>query len=183
MKNSRDSQRVWRTSISTALTLLLILAGLPAHAGPRTGAKVSVMTRSGARYQGELVAVKPASVLLLDQFGWDQSIDLSDVQTVHIHRKSNAVPGALLGLVIGAGGGYLAGIASARAGGACPDCEAPLSGYAIGIVGGFIGLGAGAVLGRGAGRDLVISFCGLTEAGRTAQIRRLRRYARVAAPL
>lgn len=183
MKSGRVRERFWRTSISTALTLLMILAGLSAHAGPRTGAKVSVMTRSGASHEGELIAVKPASVLLLDQFGWDQSIDLSDLQTVHIHRRSKAVPGALLGLVIGAGGGYLAGFASARAGGACPDCEAPLSGYAIGIVGGVIGLGAGAALGGGAGRDLVISFRGLTEAGRTAQLRRLRRYSRVAAPL
>ena len=73
--------------------------------------------------------------------------------------------------------------AASAASGACPDCEAPLAGYGLGVMGGLVGLGAGAAIGGAAGRDVVVSLDVKTAAERTAGLRKLRRYARVASPL
>jgi hypothetical protein len=171
-------------AVLLALTAILLLAATPIQAKGRSGAKVVVDTGLGyTTIKGELIAVRPDSLLLLDGSGADRSIDVAQVRSVTVVKTSKAGIGGILGLLAGVGGGYLVGYTAAVASGACPDCEAPLSGFAGGFFGCFIGLGAGASLGSAAGRDVVIPLGGLSRTELTTQLKKLRKYARVSMPL
>lgn len=140
---------------------------------------VVVSLKRGGELEGELVIVRPDALVLLDPAGLDRTIDPADVRSVRVVRSSKGGLGGLIGLVVGTAGGYLGGLST----GGCPGCEAPLAAYGLGVLGGVLGLGAGAAIGGAAGRDVVVSLDVKTAAERTAGLRRLRRYARVASPL
>lgn len=140
---------------------------------------VVVALKKGGDQAGELVTVRPDALALLDPSGLDLTIDPAEVRSVRVVRSSKGGVGGMIGLVIGAAGGYLGGLAS----GGCPSCEVPLASYGLGVLGGLVGLGAGAVIGGAAGRDVVVSLDVETGPERMSQLRKLRRYARVASPL
>jgi hypothetical protein len=140
---------------------------------------VVLTLKKGGEQAGELVTVRPDALVLLEPSGLDLTIDPAEVRSVRVVRPSKGGLGGMLGLVIGAAGGYLGGLAS----GGCPGCEAPLAGYGLGVLGGLVGLGAGAAIGAAAGGDVVVSLDFETGPERAAGLRKLRRYARVASPL
>jgi hypothetical protein len=140
---------------------------------------VVLTLKKGGEQAGELVTVRPDALVLLDPSGQGRTVDPAQVRSVRVVRSSKGGLGGMLGLVIGAAGGYLGGLAS----GGCPGCEAPLAGYGLGVLGGLVGLGAGAAIGGAAGRDVVISLDGETRSERADGLRKLRRFARVASPL
>lgn len=172
-----------RRKVIAALAVLLLIVSIPARAGRRGGKVVVETGLSHVPIKGELIAVKSDSLLILDDLGADTSVQLAYVRSVRVVRSSKGGIGAMLGLVVGAAGGYFGGYSAAVASGACPDCEAPLSGYGLGILGGLVGLGAGAVIGSAAGRDIEIPLGGLSKPEMTVQLKKLRRYARIAEPL
>jgi hypothetical protein len=170
-------------AVAAVLIVATALAAVPAGAGQRKGARVMIAMRAGGPVEGELIAVKPSSLLIVDPSGGDRSLALADIRSVTVIRRSKAGIGGTVGLVAGAVGGYFIGYASAVASGACPDCEAPLSGYGIGFLGGLFGLAIGVAVGGASGRDVVVPLGGLSEAGQAAQLKKLRQYARVVSPL
>src|SRR5512137_1130852 len=76
--------------IACALSVLLFIAATEAMGQARRGARVIVTMKPGMRVSGELIAVKPAAILLLDPSGKDFSLDLADVHSVLVNRKSKA---------------------------------------------------------------------------------------------
>jgi hypothetical protein len=103
---------------------LVIPAGLSAK--DRKGADIVVTKTDGSQFGGELIAVKPDSLLLLSA-GMDLSIPLADIREVRIVRKSHAplfagiggAAGATVGAIVGlytGGGDDEAGPASIRGG-------------------------------------------------------------------
>jgi len=58
---------------------------------------------------GELIAVKPNSLLLLNAEGKDVSVGIADIKIIKIVKKSNVGKGALTGSLIGGGLGVLVG--------------------------------------------------------------------------
>jgi hypothetical protein len=185
MKTKEDRREEGKKAVVAGLVLAaaLFVAATPAEARARRGATVVITTKAGSQISGELIAVKRDSLLILDRSGTDRSLDLTDLRSVKVFRRSKGGVGGLLGLVAGAAGGYLGGFASAAASGACPDCEAPLSGYLFGVIGGVLGLGVGAMIGEAAGGDVVISLQGQPEPSLQTRLRTLRKYARVGSPL
>ncbi len=183
MRAGNDLKAKWVKLLAATLALSAILAGTEAMGRERRGATVIVTLKQWSQASGELIAVKPASILLLESSGRDLSIELAELRSVRVLKKSKAGAGAFFGLVVGAAGGYFGGYASAVASGACPDCEAPLSGYMFGIISGLIGLGVGGMIGDAAGRDVVIPIGGQTGPELAVQVRKLRQYARVSLPL
>jgi len=179
----REGWTAGAPAVLTALVLALLLAAAPAHAGRKLGARVVVDRGFGAPVTGELIAVKADSILLLDDSRVDQSVEVAHIRSVTIPRSSKAAMGGILGFLAGAGAGYLVGYAAAVASGACPDCEAPLQGLGGGFYGCLLGVGLGASIGSAAGRDVVIPLGGLSRPDLAAQLKRLRKYARVAGPL
>ncbi|MCJ7485593.1 MAG: hypothetical protein MUQ25_05430 [Candidatus Aminicenantes bacterium] len=90
------------------------LLGLPAglSAKQRRGADIIVTRLDGSQHEGELIAVKTDSLLLLSA-GKGLSIDIADIRAVRIVRKSRA------GLFAGLGGAAgLAGMGALVLGGA-----------------------------------------------------------------
>ena len=173
----------WGHWAAVLLSALVLAVSSAEAAQGRRGATVVVALKNGGERNGELVAVRTDSLVMVDPEGLDATVELSEARSVRIVRASKGGLGGLIGIVAGAAVGYLGGFALSASSGACPDCEAPLAGYGLGVIGGFVGLGAGALIGESAGRDIVIPLDAVTESERSARLRKLRRYARVATPL
>lgn len=134
-------------SMATKLITSVVIAGLlglPAglSAKQRRGADLIVTRLDGRQHEGELIAVKPDSLLLLSA-GKDLSIDRADIRAVRIVRKSRAGLFAGLGgavglaglgaLVLGAGGDVDYGTEKVLIGAGI----GALSGLLVGIVAGI----------------------------------------------
>ena len=167
--------------IALALALTLFVLAVQAMGQARRGARVVVTAKDGGQSEGELIAVKPASILLLGPSGQDLSLDVADVHSVMVFRKSKAGPGAIMGILAGVAGGYAGGTLYARARGYCPDCEAPLYGYGMGLLGGLVGLFGGLAVGASAGSDLIIHLGDQTAPTLINSLQKLRKYARIQA--
>jgi len=74
------------------------------------GAKLIITKKNGQQIKGELITVKPNSLLILDAEGKDVSIDIADIKVIRIVKKSKFGKGLLYGLLIGGGGGGLFGL-------------------------------------------------------------------------
>jgi hypothetical protein len=73
----------------------------------RHGAELAVHKLDRQRIEGELIAVRQNSLLLLSSDGTAVSVDVKDINVIIIAKKSKALTGAIGGLLIGgATGGY-----------------------------------------------------------------------------
>ncbi len=154
-----------------AVSLLALPAGLSAK--ERRGAELVVTRLDGSQVSGELIAVKRDSLLLLS-YGRDESIDLADVKTVRIVRKSRSGQGAMLGFV----GGVLTGAILGGTSGGIDEFTASeaglIFGFVFGIVGGLGGLSLGTIMGV----DTTIAVAGEPAEVVADQWDRLRAYSR-----
>lgn len=94
--------------IATALAVLLI--GVPGAAmGQRDhGAELVVTLKNGETVKGELLAVKPDRLLILKRAPEEgTTVDVAEISTVRIVRKSRTILGGVAGLVAGAGFGAI----------------------------------------------------------------------------
>ncbi len=158
----------------TVLDLIASLAVLPAALGAQTrrGAQVLVTLTDGAMVEGELIAVKTDSFLLLNSAGTGESIALAEIQAVRVLRKSKAALGALVGVLAGGAAGALYGHHQA---GGDDEGLAMIGGIALfGGIGGLLGLGTGIT----AGLDTEFVFAGQTEKDISEAMASLRRQAR-----
>jgi hypothetical protein len=162
-----------------AVSLVLLPSGV--FGQERRGATVRVSLKDGLQREGELIAVKPNSVLILDSMGRDVSIDLADIGRLRVVRRSKAGQGAFLGLLGGVAAGVGGGSIYAKAKGMCPDCEAPFARFGLGLLGGVFGLAGGLIAGSAAGKDLDIQIDGLDESAMKPALQKLRKYARIQA--
>ena len=163
-----------KASLAVGLAAALIF-GLPERlaAKDRRGANLIVTTKDGGQFPGELVAIKPDSLLLLDDVtGHDRSVALDDVSVIKIVRKSKALTGLLVGFVPGAVGGAVWGAHASDSDMA--ELAALFGGLVVGSVAGLVGLAAG----LGLGLDSEIDFAGLTEAEKSGVLAKLNRQAR-----
>ena len=87
--------------IATVLILLIFVLPGALSARERRGANVVITMTDGRYVSGELVAVKPDSLLVLNFHGADESAELAGIKSVRIDRKSKARSGAILGAVAG----------------------------------------------------------------------------------
>ncbi len=76
----------------------------------RRGAKLIITKKNGYQTEGELITVKPNSLLLLSITGRDVSVDIKDVKVIRVVKKSKAGLGAGIGSLAGVGGSVLAGV-------------------------------------------------------------------------
>jgi hypothetical protein len=167
-------KKVTAKFIASALVIsfLILPAGLSAK--ERRGANLIVTRLDGSQVSGELIAVKRDSLLLLSN-GRDLSIDLADIKTVRIVKKSLAGKGALYGFLAGAVGGAGVGLAMGRT-----DTFEGKTPLALGVFGGAIGALSGLLAGSVVGL-LHSSFtvAGQSESAVSAYWDKLRAHARV----
>ena len=161
--------------IASALVVsfLVLPAGLSAK--ERRGANLIVTRLDGSQLSGELIAVKRDSLLLLNNVGRGGSVDIADIKTVRIVRKSRA--GLLSG--IGVGVGFIGGaaVAFAMADDENYDNKGQLA-FLFGLFTGGIGALSGLIVGSVAGVDSSFTVAGEPEADLADYWDKLRAYSR-----
>lgn len=151
--------------ISLFLVFSIMMLSVNLYAKERRGAKLIITKKDGQQIQGELITVKPTSLLLLDTEGKDVSVDIADIETVRIVKKSKVLLGAGVGLVIGGGGALLFG-------GSLEESSIPL--FILGI-----GTLVGIIIGAIAEKDKTMQIEGMTDMEIQETMDKLRKKARV----
>jgi hypothetical protein len=154
--------------VATVLALLILVLPGALSARERRGANLVITLKDGHFVTGELIAVKPDSLLLLAEK--DESVDLAGIRSIRIVRKSKARLGGLYGSLAGT---LIGGIEVALEGGT--RTEIGLGLVFGGILGGAVGLGVGAI----AGTDKTIQFEGKSESEIKQALSYLRGKARI----
>jgi hypothetical protein len=134
--------------VASALIISFLVLPFDLSAKERRGADLVVTRLYGSQVSGELIAVKRDSLLLLNNVGRDESIDLADIKTVRIVKKSRAGLFSGIGGAAGAAAGVALGLSwmfeeqsNSQAGGAL------IGGAIFGAIGALSGLVTGSVLG------------------------------------
>ncbi len=162
--------------ISLFLVFSLMMLSVNLFAKERRGAKLLITKKDGQQIEGELITVKPNSLLLLDTEGKDVSVGIADIKVIRIVKKSKVLLGAGLGIVVGGGGGVLTSLIfgwSVYEGG--EGMAAVLSGG----VGAAAGLLIGGVTGTLLGTDKTIQIEGMTDLEIEEALDKLRKKARI----
>lgn len=159
-----------------AATLVIVLLAGPKGltAGERRGAVLVVSKLDGTQAAGELIAVKPDSLLLLSE-SRDLSIARAEVRTVRIVKRSHGALFAGIGGAAGAAVGATAGAYIFNSG-SDDQPKGLISGLAFGALGALTGLLANAVITG----DPRFSIEGKPEEDVARLWERLRRYSREA---
>ena len=91
--------------LSLFLIFSLVMLSGNLYAKKRRGAKLIITKKDGQQIKGELITVKPNSLLLLNTEGRDVSVGIADIKVIRVVKKSKARLGGGIGLL----GGTLAG--------------------------------------------------------------------------
>ncbi|NIM59429.1 MAG: hypothetical protein GTO16_10870, partial [Candidatus Aminicenantes bacterium] len=146
----------------------------------RRGAKLIVTKLDGQQIKGELITVKPNSLLLLDTEGKDVSIDIADIKVIRIMKKSKVLQGLSLGLMIGGGLGALYALSTdVDPWGEITDASEGLQVISWAPVFAAPGLLIGAIIGGIAGTDKTIQIEGMSDSEIQETLDKLRKKARI----
>jgi len=129
--------------IALFLVFSLVMLSANLYAEERRGAKLIVTKKDGWQIEGELITVKPNSLLLLDMEGKDVSVGIKDIKVIRIVKKSKALLGAGIGLLIGVGPGALIGYKVGWETSTGAVVGGVIGGVAAALIGGFIGMSLG----------------------------------------
>lgn len=161
----------------TALVIIISLMALSGDLYARKiGADLTMQKTDGQHIQGELIAVKESSLLLMESVTLnDLAINIRDIKVITIHRKSKFWRGAGLGFLMGSLGAMLA-TAFIRA-----DwmMDTPGGVATYGAIGGAAGAIAGGLIGKAAGVDITIEIEGKSDSEIEEILETLRSQARV----
>ena len=164
--------------VSLLLAFSLMLLPVSLHADRREGATLLITKKDGQRIQGELIAVKKDSLLILTWWAeWDESINIADIENVRVVRKSEATLYSITGILVGGTIGAVYGVKKVLGGIEDVSCVygGVIYGAIFAMVGGLVGLG----IGSAAGIDEIIQIEGLSELGLEETLKHLRKKARI----
>jgi hypothetical protein len=150
------------------IEILCLPSALSAKA--RRGALVVLTKVDGAEVKGELVSVKPDSLLLLKS-GDALTIPRVRVHSVTIMRRSRMASGALTGFTAGVLAGVSWGLSTGYVHGVHPSVTA-------GAFAGVLGLAIGMAVSRGEKVESVIPLAGLTGPAADENWDKLRAYSK-----
>ena len=168
--------------ISLFLVFSLMMLSVNLYAKEKRGAKLIITKKDGQLIEGELITVKPNSLLLLNTEGKDVSVDIEEIKVIRVVKKSKLLLGAGIGFLCGAVIGALIGLAEGEdpaVGGVPPplSVEDKVLGYGFYI--GFSGAVIGGIGGAIAGTDKTIQIEGMTDSEIQEALDKLRKKARI----
>lgn len=144
--------------LPAALAMLLLALPEALSARERRGVGLVVSLKDGSTVSGELIAVKPDSLLLLA--GKDESVDLAGIRSITVLRRSKAGLGAVCGFLAGA---LVMGSIVYLSNEGGDSGAAELGGLVYGGLGGLVGGAIGFGIGASAGKDKIITLEGMSE--------------------
>jgi hypothetical protein len=156
--------------LSLFLIFSLMMLSVNLYAKERRGSKLLITKKDGQQVEGELITVKPTSVLLLNTEGKDESIEIADIREIKIVKKSKVREGALFGLVTG----VAIGVASLEQN----NHDIFTNTLNVLIIASISALVVG-LLGAVAGIDKTIQIEGMTDSEIQRTMKKLRKKARV----
>jgi hypothetical protein len=167
-----------RKAISMILVCVFLLFTGNVYAEVKNGANITIEKIYSGNVEGELIAVKENSLLLLLSYSSvDVSIRIDEIKSLTIEGKPKTALGALLGFLTGGSiGASLAGTSKGWGGGTLRAMA--ISGILYGILGGFIGGGIGGSI---TGKKTII-FEGRSDSEIQIILENLRKKARVKNP-
>ena len=125
--------------IALFLVFSLMMLSANLYAKERRGVELIITKKDGQQTQGELITVKPNSLLLLDTEGKDVSVEIEDIMVIKIFKGSKIYEGAKIGGFIGLLGGVIISLTGEEQGWSLKYVQ-------DGIIGGLIGLVIGGVV-------------------------------------
>ena len=162
--------------ISVFLVFSLVALSGSLMGKERKGAKLTIQKKDGQKVMGELITVKPDSLLLLDSEGVDVSVDIGDVKAIKIMKKSLAYELGLVGFLVAAAySGVTHSGARKEEVGEEATQHFVFKTIAIGAIVGA----AGIVIGMAFGIDKTIKIEGKSDVEIDAALEKLRKKARV----
>ena len=153
--------------------------GINLELGQKPGITLVFWKLNWQQVEGELIAVKENSLLLKELgTGVDTSVDIAEIRTITIVKKSNLLSGVGSGLIIGVGFGALIGwsLTDANSWFFSKTGENILG---AGIILGLLGAVIGGITGALAGTDKTIQIEGKSDAEIKDILEDLRRKARI----
>lgn len=168
-----------KKAIFLFLAVSVFALSVPLSANQKKGANLIIQKKDGQKVKGELIAVKKASLLLLnEESGADMSIPVVQIRSIIVVKKANPRKYVGLGVPIVSGGGALVYSVFVAP-------EGSESGFYLihAAVGAFFGLVAGLIIGeisdRIAGKDKIIQIEGKSDTEIQKILEKLRKKARV----
>ncbi len=155
MKNTRNARAAKPITVLCLFSLAFFLAITPAKA-ERKGAELAIAKSDGGQLQGELIAVRGETLILLVG-GLDASVDLGEIGHITVVRKSRALQGMGYGALAGLGAGLVTGLASQDDPPGFFSLTKSEKGMVAGILVGGLGVIIGLIGGATAGIDKEIS--------------------------
>ena len=145
------------------------------------GATLLIKKKDGRQIEGELITVKPNSLLLLNTEGKDESIDIADIKVIRIVKKSQFWVGATFGSLTGGG---IRAIVGALIEKPAPIILSSLAAEKKTILGGIffgfiIGAVGGGLIGASEGTDKTIQIEGMSYLEIQEALEKLRKKARI----
>ena len=168
--------------IALFLVFSLMMLSVNLDAKERRGAKLIITKKDGQQIQGELITVKPNSLLLLDSgTGADESVDIKDIAVITIAKKSKALVGATCGAFAG---GCIGAVVVPLTGKPAPvifssmaaEKKTILEGLFFGFI---IGAVCGGLIGTDEGTDKKILIEGMSDLEIKEALDKLRKKARI----
>ena len=148
----------------------------PVTAKERRGAELEILKIDAQRVRGELIAVKQDSLLLLKTEGSDVSVNIVDVKSVLIIKKSKFLKGMGIGFLSGA---LLGGLLGAIGGEENETWPREAIALLFAGIGSGTGLLVGGILGANAGKDKVLQIWGKSDSELKVILEELRKNARI----
>ncbi len=165
--------------VSLFLISSLMMLSVTLYAKERRGSKLIITKKDGKLFEGELITVKPTSLLLLNKKGKDESIDIADIKVIRVINRSKVLSGAGTGLLIGGSTGALIGFLSGESSSGFIGLSAADKALIYGLGLGSIGLLIGGVGGAFAGTDKTFLIEGKNPASIKSILNYLRKKARI----
>ncbi len=173
MKSENHTGLAVKKLLAAALALSFFMLSADVYGKQKKGSTVIITLRDGWRASGELIAVKPASVLILDPAGKDASFDLREIAMVRVYKKAKPGKGAGVGLLVGVGIGYAFGAAISA-----NDQENYPIASGMGLLGGGAGLIIGLLGGAVSGGPRDFELQGVSQESLKETLKTLKKYAR-----
>jgi len=145
------------------------------YAKERRGAKLIITKKNGYQTEGELITVKPNSLLLLSITGRDVSVDIADIKAIRIVKKSKLLTGVWVGIAVGGGTGVLIGGSASEGMSLSPSGARGV----LGVFGAVVGLLVGGTIGAVVGIDKKIRIEEMTDSEINEALEKLRKKARI----
>ena len=173
--------------ISLLLVFSLMMLSVNLYAKERRGAKLLITKTDGQQIEGELITVKPNSLLLLNTEGKDVSVGIEDIKVIRIVKKSKFLQSLGIGVLVGAGGGVILGLVQGETisifGGTFLEGPGPITAGENALIKGaffgFLGLLVGVAVGLASGEDVKIQIEGKSDKKIKKTLDKLRKKARV----